>query len=611
MRKLIKSAASLILIMSLLLGVDISVCAEKSREDNMSAEGFYASGEVLVLYDQDFLKSKAMKERKESEIQVLSEHGDQEIALVDTPKDMTVEEAVEYYEEQEGVLAATPNYILTLYEDTAATNDPYAYRQSYMKKVLAEEAWTYCNFFPCEKIRVAVLDTGVDIDHPDLKDVINVGISREILDDYGTMGPLKGDGYINGVYSESRTGHGTHVCGIIAAQANNMEGIAGVGTCGDNSAIELMAVDIFSADKTTKLSYLLYGMEYAASQGARVINLSLGVEKASLASGLDDRIMQARCDWLASQGITMVCAAGNDGRYDNGVITDVPGDYYSTVSVMAVDDLGDRASYSNYGSRKDVSAPGNNLYSTFPGGIYRAMTGTSMAAPIVTGTVGMMYALNPDIKPAEVKRILADTAQNSEMKIIDCEKAVMAANLPFKDISPKGWYYKNIGYVYSRNVMQGMNEEEFGTSRTLARAQFAKMLYRMNGEPEIAYEDKFPDVKKGEWYTDAVLWANQIEVVTGYTDTGKFGPSDNITREQMAVMMYRYAQYKGYNLDNQDDISRFWDASSITPFAEEAMSWAVGNGIITGKDSRTLDPKGYAIRAECAAIIQRFIEKYE
>lgn len=108
-----------------------------------------------------------------------------------------------------------------------------------------------------------------------------------------------------------------------------------------------------------------------------------------------------------------------------------------------------------------------------------------------------------------------------------------------------------------------------------------------------------------------VTTAPDTKVVTGYSDTGKFGPADKINREQMAVMMYRYANYKKYDTSQKADFSKFVDAAKVSAFAEEAMQWAVGNGIITGKDNGIrLDPQGNATRAECAAIIQRFIEKY-
>lgn len=130
----------------------------------------------------------------------------------------------------------------------------------------------------------------------------------------------------------------------------------------------------------------------------------------------------------------------------------------------------------------------------------------------------------------------------------------------------------------------------------------------MNGEPEVAYTAKFADVPDGEWYTSAVLWANSVGVVNGYTDSGLFGTADKINREQMAVMMYRYAKYLKYDVGKKEDFSRFEDAAMVSRYAEDAMQWAVGNGIITGKNNGTIiDPLGNAARAECAAIIQRFI----
>ena len=127
----------------------------------------------------------------------------------------------------------------------------------------------------------------------------------------------------------------------------------------------------------------------------------------------------------------------------------------------------------------------------------------------------------------------------------------------------------------------------------------------------MKYEAKFPDVKEDVWYTDAILWASEQKIVTGYTNTGCFGPADNINREQMATMMYRYAKSKGYDVSNKTDFSKYADAGKVSAYADEAMQWAVGNGIITGKNNGTvLDPQGNATRAECATIMMRFMEKY-
>lgn len=181
-------------------------------------------------------------------------------------------------------------------------------------------------------------------------------------------------------------------------------------------------------------------------------------------------------------------------------------------------------------------------------------------------------------------------------------------SLPFVDVNEGDWFYDTVYYNYFEGLMTGLDPIHFGPADSLARAQFAVILWRMNGSPEVEYKALFPDVQDGIWYTDAILWAESTGVVTGYTNTGMFGPADKITREQMAVMMYRYAKYLKYDVGKKEDFSRFEDAAMVSRYAEDAMQWAVGNGIITGKNNGTIiDPLGNAARAECAAIIQRFI----
>ena len=185
------------------------------------------------------------------------------------------------------------------------------------------------------------------------------------------------------------------------------------------------------------------------------------------------------------------------------------------------------------------------------------------------------------------------------------------SEMTFGDVAADHWYYDYVKYVYDRGLMTGLNENDFGAVQSLARAQFAVILYRMEGEPKVEYKDVFPDVADGQWYTDAIMWANQAGIVTGYEDSGLFGFADDINREQMAVMMHRYAEYKGFDISKKADFNAFSDAASVNEFADEAMQWAVGTGIISGKDEGTrIDPQGDAARAECATIIQRFVTAY-
>ena len=194
-------------------------------------------------------------------------------------------------------------------------------------------------------------------------------------------------------------------------------------------------------------------------------------------------------------------------------------------------------------------------------------------------------------------------------------KALQAKGLPYEDVVESDWFYDEVAYNYYEEIMTGMDPTHFGPYVILPRAQFATILHRIEGKPAAEYTNRFPDVPDGQFYSTAVLWAADAEVITGYTDSGYFGTNDPITREQMVTMMYRYAEYKKYESKEPTDISAFTDADEVTEFAEKAMKWAVANGIIAGKEnedgSYRLDPQGGTSRAECAIIIQRFMEKFE
>lgn len=179
----------------------------------------------------------------------------------------------------------------------------------------------------------------------------------------------------------------------------------------------------------------------------------------------------------------------------------------------------------------------------------------------------------------------------------------------FRDVTEESWYYEYVKYVYEHGIMTGLNKRTFGPGEDLARAQFATITYRLAGTPAVSYAAVFPDVADNTFYTSAVIWANANGIITGYSDNGYFGPSDNITREQMATIMYRYAKFCGYDTTQRADLGTFPDAGNVQSFAAEAMQWAVGTGLIQGDQGR-LNPQGTAVRAQCATIITRFMKLY-
>ena len=181
---------------------------------------------------------------------------------------------------------------------------------------------------------------------------------------------------------------------------------------------------------------------------------------------------------------------------------------------------------------------------------------------------------------------------------------------PFTDVRNGAWYVSAVQYVYENGIMTGKTATTFAPNDNLTRAEFATVLYSQAGKPAVDYRPIFKDVAQGAWYTSPVLWAYDNRIVSGYAN-GSFGTSDKITREQLALMMYKYAQTKGYDTTVDDSIlSSFSDEADISSWARKAIQWAASHGIMSGKGKGVdgkpmLDPKGNATRAECAAMIKK------
>ena len=179
--------------------------------------------------------------------------------------------------------------------------------------------------------------------------------------------------------------------------------------------------------------------------------------------------------------------------------------------------------------------------------------------------------------------------------------------LPFTDVT-NHWAYSAIKRVYTRGLMVGMDEKTFAPDQQLSRAMLAVILYAMAGEPAVTGESPFTDVPAGCWYTDAIIWAAQNGIVSGFGD-GTFRPNAAITRAQAAVMLYGYAAFTGADVTARADLSAYSDAGQIPAWAMDAMQWANARRLIVGRDSSHLVPDGGATRAEMAAILSAYIGK--
>ena len=178
---------------------------------------------------------------------------------------------------------------------------------------------------------------------------------------------------------------------------------------------------------------------------------------------------------------------------------------------------------------------------------------------------------------------------------------------PFVDVNEGDWFYDAVVYAYQNELMDGVGGNRFAPNSTTTRAQLVTILYRLEGQPAVSGDLPFADVEAGTWYTNAVGWAAQNGIVNGVGDD-TFAPGNDLTREQLVTILYRYAESKGYDVSASADLAGYPDGEEIQAYAREAMAWAVAENIIQGMEDDTLKPAGNASRAQIATILMRFCE---
>lgn len=177
-------------------------------------------------------------------------------------------------------------------------------------------------------------------------------------------------------------------------------------------------------------------------------------------------------------------------------------------------------------------------------------------------------------------------------------------DLPFTDVQAGVWYADAVKYVFEQGLMSGISAQQFGPDSTVTRGQVVTILWRLAGSPTVSGKT-FTDVSASVWYADAVAWASANGVVSGY-ESGLFGPEDQVTREQLAAILYRYALISGKDAEKTADLSGYTDSVTISTWAPQALKWAVGSGLISGTGANTLSPRGTATRAQIAVILQNY-----
>lgn len=318
-----------------------------------------------------------------------------QFSTIEIADDVTVSEAVDYYGNLPGVAFAQPDYLLEIEtensgiedmetEGVSSVNDPNADAQWYLEKLNMDTVWEYTKDISFTKIKVAVVDTGLDVNHPDLQNAVNRDLCVSSVN--SNFDKITTD--------LGKTGHGTHIAGIIGATANNGIGITGLAA----DRVELMGIRC-QTETSIYSSYAARGVKFAVDNGARLINISLGTTT-------DDNLLKAAMEYAYSRDVLVICSAGNTGS--SGV--HYPSGYNETIGIISVDQNNTKTSSSNFGADNFISAPGSNIYSTLPDGKYGYMSGTSMASGVATAVAAYILSLEPSLTVEELKEVMAQTA---------------------------------------------------------------------------------------------------------------------------------------------------------------------------------------------------------
>ena len=477
-------------------------------------------------------------------------------------------------------------------------NDPYFRNQWGMQAIGMEAAWD--QGLTGKGVTIGIIDTGVHATHPDL-------IGSNMVSGYN---------YLNNNRSTDDTeGHGTFVAGIIGAKKNNHIDIAGMAP-----EATFVTMKCFDGNKSIVGDAVKAIRSCVDDYHCNVINMSFGAPE-------DVDILHQAVQYAAGKGVIIVASAGNEGTRT----LYYPAAYEETIGVGAVDANRHVASFSQQNNSVFVVAPGASVVSLgADNNSVKTGSGTSFAAPYVSGLAVMLKQLYPRMTLADFKKILTASSQDLGAAgydiaygngLINVPEAIAQAKIYFgdareegcpsagyKDVPGNAWYHQYVDYALSHQYMTGTAKNVFSPDSTVTRAQVATILYAKKGKPAVTSSNSFSDVRKGEWHYDPIQWCSGYGLVAGYPN-GTFGPSDAITREQLVAILYQFAQKEGKNTWNLETLARYSDASSVSNYAQPAMRWAVSIGLIQGTDSRTLSPKKTATRAEIAVVLKAFDEK--
>lgn len=334
----------------------------------------------------------------------------------------------------------------------------------------------------------------------------------------------------------------------------------------------------------------------------RIVNISLSTAE-------DSDALREAVAYAESRGVLLVASVGNDGPEGP---TYYPAAYETVLAVGSAEGT-EAASFSQPGADILTDGTGLRVATNRNSKTPSTVSGTSYSCAIVSGICAKLCAAYPDRTPAEIRAALFELAEDVLEPGFDALSGwgIVSGSAvgwsPFADVPTEAWCFPGVSYVYERGLMNGVGGGRFAPESSATRAMIVTLLWRMEGEPETENEPSFEDVPPDSWYADAVRWAGSEGIVDGYS-AECFAPDDNVSREQLAAILWRYICSKAADpipAENAD-LDIFTDSGHISPWAYDGMQWAVGAGLIAGMGNDALCPQADATRAQTATMLMRF-----
>lgn len=439
-------------------------------------------------------------------------------------------------------------------------------------------------------VKVAVIDSGAETNHPFISDRIMTTSRCDIVDNDNTPEDLVGDG--------------TYIASVIA-------------DCTPGLNVNILPIKVTESGNGIDIDKVVEGINHAISCDVDIIQVACwgeDFETTPEAQGTEE--INAAIDLALSNGIIVVTSAGDE---NTSTYSMCPATRNDIIVVSAVNSAYDKYSASNSGISVDLTAPGANVkcaapYSKYSNG-YASTSSTKIAAAHITACAAMLKLLYPSYTPSQIESVLKSCAIDLGAAGKDNiygygipDLMELVTYLPFSDVLASSYYYDGVYELYTRGYMKGQNSDTFGPTLNMQRQDAAVLYYRMAGTPSVTFTQIYDDVGYTDYFANAAIWAKNTGVITGLTNT-HLGVGDYITREAFALTLYRYANYKGLNTSASANISGYTDANSVSGFAVPAVKWAVAKGLM-GQGTSSLNPQGYIMRQDIAVMIYRFLQAY-